>query len=469
MKCFWWSQPCIEFVYNFGDLLTPMLLKHYGLMEYIEPTSGAEKADLLVVGSILQGVPSSASPLIMGSGILTDRRLSLPHAKIYALRGLLTKDRLGITTDVTVGDPGLLISEVLPKRHEKESPQHYKPIGIVPHFKHYASPRLDAYRHDARYKFINPRCEPEYVAEEICSCSAIIASSLHALIVADSYGIPNIRLTFQDGLDDVSDYKYLDYYSAIERSGYAARSITPEEINSRLRFDTNYQKNVARVKEALDKEFRRLAEDIKRNAIDTREVREAIDSGDFRKCKTLAERGDADCMNYVGDCYYDGRAADQGVERSPEKAFHWYKKSADNGFIWGFYNVGKCYCEGIGVQQNLGTAREWYKKSADMGNFWAHMRLAELGDADSMNYVGDCYYDGRAADQGVERSPEKAFHWYKKSADNGFTWGFYNVGKCYSEGIGVQQNLRTAREWYRKAADMGNYWAQQRLTELGWD
>lgn len=260
MKCYWWSHPCKAGVYNFGDLLTPMLMKYYGASHCIRAVSSPADADLLVVGSILQGVPEQNSPIILGAGSLTDKTLNIPKAKVYALRGLLTKERLGITDDVVVGDPGLLISRILPVTQLAldAKAEDMKPIGIVPHWKHYASSRLERYRSDPRFKFINPRCKPEQVAKEICSCSSIIASSLHALIVADAYGVPNVRLNFNDGLRDVCDFKYEDYYSAIARTGFAARSITPEEISTDLAFDTDYKKNIARVQDNLDNVFRRF-------------------------------------------------------------------------------------------------------------------------------------------------------------------------------------------------------------------
>lgn len=117
------------------------------------------------------------------------------------------------------------------------------------------------------------------------------------------------------------------------------------------------------------------------------ESREAIDSNDFYTCKKLAEEGAADCMNHVGDCYYDGRAESQGCERSPEKAYYWYKKSAENGYIWGYYNVGKCYRYGVGVEKNWITAREWYKKAADMGNAWAKIEYISTKLGDFIDYV----------------------------------------------------------------------------------
>ena len=62
LKCYWWSHPCKAGVYNFGDLLTPMLMKYYGASHCIRAVSSPADADLLVVGSILQGVPEQNSP-----------------------------------------------------------------------------------------------------------------------------------------------------------------------------------------------------------------------------------------------------------------------------------------------------------------------------------------------------------------------------------------------------------------------
>ena len=259
------------------------------------------------------------------------------------------------------------------------------------------------------------------------------------------------------------------------------------------------------------------------------ESREAIDSNDFYTCKKLAEEGAADCMNHVGDCYYDGRAESQGCERSPEKAYYWYKKSAENGYIWGYYNVGKCYRYGVGVEENHDTAREWYKKAADMGNAWAKIeyvsiklsdwidyvrREIEMGlldddcdcpyistyatspsrdldienghislyssstsyyssfsianaDCDLLNEIGDFYYDGRAQGQGIEKNPEEAFLWYLCAANCGSVWGTFNVAKCFQNGCGVEKDVYRANEWYRTAAVHGNCWAVVKLNEMG--
>lgn len=166
-----------------------------------------------------------------------------------------------------------------------------------------------------------------------------------------------------------------------------------------------------------------------------------------------------------GDDYYHGR---NGYAQNPDKALEYYRRAADCNFHWGYYNVGKCYREGCGVTQDEDEARKWFRKAAEQQNFWALYALAEMGDADCMTEVGDCYYDGRAENQGCPRSAEKALHWYIKSAEHGCHWGYFNVGKCYVEGIGVNKDDAEARIWFRKAVEMtGNPWALRFLAVLG--
>ncbi|PMG52455.1 polysaccharide pyruvyl transferase family protein [Shewanella sp. 10N.286.52.B9] len=51
---------------------------------------------------------------------------------------------------------------------------------------------------------------------QLAECENIIASAMHALIAADSLGIPNVRMTTKE--TGVGDYKFDDYYSAFNLS-----------------------------------------------------------------------------------------------------------------------------------------------------------------------------------------------------------------------------------------------------------
>jgi hypothetical protein len=52
----------------------------------------------------------------------------------------------------------------------------------------------------------------EEVFRAIHSCDFILSSSMHGLIVADAFSVPNRRVRLSAGI--ISDFKFVDYYSA---------------------------------------------------------------------------------------------------------------------------------------------------------------------------------------------------------------------------------------------------------------
>lgn len=408
LKCFWWSAPCKKAIYNFGDLITPLLLNAYGLIEYAEADkSDGASVNLAIVGSVLNSFRNNQPLTIIGSGLLWKDTKRFPVDRTLALRGKLTKECLGITKDIPLGDPGLLVSRVLPMSVDSAAA---KPIGILPHWKDYASPRLDAYRNNPRYKIINPRCEVPFAAREICSCSAIIASSLHGLIVADSYGIPNIRLEFGSKQVDTNDFKYRDYYSALGCEERAKKCIYPEAIANTdpARFDTDYQKNIPQVQDKLHQVLLQFAEKIhKENGVFSAAARK------FDENMEAAHLGDVQAMNTLGDLYYEGKS----VQKSFAMAYQWYKASADRGYHLGMFNLGKLYYE-VAEYKNDDESRKWLSMAASFGNFWAHEKLATwFNDCDSMRYLSECYFNGYAEYRaiGEKEGRQKGKEWFEKA------------------------------------------------------
>ena len=57
--------------------------------------------------------------------------------------------------------------------------------------------------------------------------------------------------------------------------------------------------------------------------------------------------------------------------------------------------------------------------------------------------------------KGVAKSPEKAFAWFRKSADNNNADAQYQVGLNYEHGIGVNVDSRKAIEFFTKAGNNG--------------
>jgi TPR repeat protein/RIO-like serine/threonine protein kinase len=156
-----------------------------------------------------------------------------------------------------------------------------------------------------------------------------------------------------------------------------------------------------------------------------------------------AEKGDVDAQCDLGVCYHNG----YGVEQNYTTAVKWYTKAAEQGDANAQYSLGDCYEKGDGVEQNYTTAVKWYTKAA------------EQGDVDAQYSLGNCYGNG----YGVEQNYTSAVKWYTKAAEQGNASAQYNLGFCYENGYGVEQDYTSAVKWYTKAAEQGNASAQYNL------
>lgn len=51
----------------------------------------------------------------------------------------------------------------------------------------------------------------------------------------------------------------------------------------------------------------------------------------------------------------------------------------------------------------------------------------------------------------MDQNLENAFNWYRKSAEQGFVWGCYQLGSMYESGTACEQNMEKAIFWLEKA------------------
>ena len=198
--------------HNFGDILNPFLVSHLTDFNIINTNSRyTYYPHLLAIGSILDRATSLSS--VWGSGYISkDSCFISKPKKIYAVRGPLTRQKLikqGVECPEVYGDPALLMSRFYPSHKQKR----FK-LGILPHY----SDKLNTFLpliQDDRVKVIdiqNPN--PLKVIDEICSCECLASSSLHGLIIADSYQIPSVWLKFSNKLVGGS-FKFHDYFQSI--------------------------------------------------------------------------------------------------------------------------------------------------------------------------------------------------------------------------------------------------------------
>lgn len=220
---------------NIGDILNVILVERLFRMKVIEEKH--TKAEMLAIGSILDRLldHGKVSPglakmrkdadrkhtvHIWGTGLMydyEDQQKFIRPVKIHALRGRLSanivSDIQGKPCDCVLADPGLLASKLLKGKVGKKYG-----LGIIPH---YVDAQEDVFvRMKEHYNalgintvVIDVKADPMEVLETIAQCKAVLSTSLHGLIIADSFHIPNQWCVCSDRI--LGDgFKFRDYYSA---------------------------------------------------------------------------------------------------------------------------------------------------------------------------------------------------------------------------------------------------------------
>ncbi|MBO3143009.1 polysaccharide pyruvyl transferase family protein [Dermatophilus congolensis] len=205
IAAFWWEE-----VKNFGDLITPLLLRDLGIIPILTP---AARAALIGVGSLIQHIDDNYSGTIWGAGLIANTPRSIPAATTLALRGELTREQCGSPHVEALGDPGLLLAEYISRQPKRWD------VGLVPHYVHVGDSDLTRLLQSASQTVtvVNVQSDPLRVARHIAACRTIITTSLHGLIVADSLGIPALWLRMPRALSG-GDFKFRDHESVVRPS-----------------------------------------------------------------------------------------------------------------------------------------------------------------------------------------------------------------------------------------------------------
>jgi hypothetical protein len=210
IRVWYWRSPD---VINFGDELTPDIITKLFNKKVVRVE--VEAADLFAVGSIIEvaNQPRRKKAYVWGSGFISaGEGANSPKLVYKAARGAKTRSRLPKKYQgIPLGDPGLLSNLVYKESQTKDGT-----IGIIPHFMDEDSELLEMAKMSDDYRVISVRDSPSEVIRQITECKIILSSSLHGLIVADSFGIPNIHVQLSDAVHG-NNYKFEDYYSAINR------------------------------------------------------------------------------------------------------------------------------------------------------------------------------------------------------------------------------------------------------------
>ena len=145
------------------------------------------------------------------------------NVQVTSVRGELSKKYceqiLGRSISCVTGDAGLLASECLQTDRQIPSCLPYTSkkkysVGIIPHDKDTNDPLVERLHFSIKDStIIKVYGDVISILERISECSTIISSSLHGLIFADSFHIPNIHIVISDRLSG-DGFKFKDYYSS---------------------------------------------------------------------------------------------------------------------------------------------------------------------------------------------------------------------------------------------------------------
>ncbi len=175
----------------------------------------------LIIGSTIDML-CCINTEVWGAGIIDGSKpLRVKPRKVYAVRGPLTRKKLleeGIKCPEIYGDPALLI------------PLYYRPIkqkrykyGIISHVSNQTVVTNLRFNGKcigdcADVRIINLRQYAHWhdVIDQICECESILSSSLHGLIIAEAYHVPNVWIEFGKPLIG-KHFKFHDFFLSIHR------------------------------------------------------------------------------------------------------------------------------------------------------------------------------------------------------------------------------------------------------------
>ena len=135
--------------------------------------------------------------------------------KVYAVRGPKTRKILlnsGIACPEIYGDPGIFLPHIFSSYGNTIKKYKY---GIIPHYVDYKKVRQ--YIKDDKINVINILSSVENVILEANKCERLFSSSLHGIILGESFKIPTAWFTIGGKLGG-GDFKFEDYYLSTDRT-----------------------------------------------------------------------------------------------------------------------------------------------------------------------------------------------------------------------------------------------------------
>ena len=246
---------------NFGDILGPTIL-HNLTGQKVAPS--LDEGSIISIGSVVNlNYPRSVK--FWGSGIISQEvKLFSPEKHEYlAVRGPKTRERIlsaGIECPETYGDPALLMPLMFDKEQFLQDDKNK--IGLLPHWVD-ANIFSDQEQEFPDSKLIDIRSDADSVIREVLNSEIVITSTLHGLILCESYGVPCVYVKVGEKVMG-GTFKYEDYFNSTDRDLYHL-DYTNKEMN--LKEIIDYQKTIPDMEIDLVPLLKAFPYDIRNNKI----------------------------------------------------------------------------------------------------------------------------------------------------------------------------------------------------------
>lgn len=202
-----------------------------------------------------------------------------------------------------------------------------------------------------------------------------------------------------------------------------------------------------------------------------------------------AEIGDPVAQYALGEAYADN----ESIFKNHEKAFEWFLRSAENGYVKGMLRVAALYYVGLGCGgKDTYKEQYWYRKAMEAGSSVAILKLAEALDHGYLDHgrIGKTESEKQEALELYKkasglgyanasralafyyhrdnRNRNLAFYWFRVGAEQGDSESqLYYASSLFHgiEELDIHPQRNEAVIWYRKAAEQGNVFAQYALSK----
>jgi succinoglycan biosynthesis protein ExoV len=200
MKLYWSTK------HNFGDSLNPWLWE-----KLLPGAFDEDSSELLIgIGTILNHkIPAAGHKHVFGSGCGYGwpPNVHTSDWTVHCVRGPRTAAKLGISVDLAITDPAVLIRRFVPPSSAPANG-----IAFIPHFESLDVGEWEIVCRLANISFINPCDTIENVIDKIRGSKLVVAEAMHGAIVADALRVPWIPVK---PLIKKNENKWFDWFESL--------------------------------------------------------------------------------------------------------------------------------------------------------------------------------------------------------------------------------------------------------------